>query len=190
MGSCTNLTFYNSKQVSDKVLAFPVFAYRNLVSLGEMKKNNISKSEVLDFLIYIINYIIQSENVILYYTHPYDIFNYPDEFKKFIDYIEYQVNMGNIQTLTMKEYTEFFFNFLDTRYIFNIENKKILLEVENTNSLRDLAFVIPMKLVSLEFINKNKKYLNKRNVKIIKKGDKYILIFDSDSKYQKLILKN
>ena len=190
MGSCPNLTFYNSKEVSDKVLAFPVFAYRNLVSLGEMKKNNISKSEVLDFLIYIINYIIQSENVILYYTHPYDIFNYPDEFKKFIDYIEYQVNMGNIQTLTMKEYTEFFFNLLDTKYIFNIENNRIFLEIENTNSLRDLAFVIPIKFVSLEFINKNKKYLNKRNVKIIKKGDKYILIFDSDFKYQKLILKN
>jgi len=189
MGSCPNLTFYNSKKVSDKVLAFPVFAYRNLVSLGEMKKNNISKSEALDFLIYIINYIIQSENVILYYTHPYDIFDYPDEFKKFIDYIEYQVNMGNIQTLTMKEYTEFFFNLLDTRYIFNIENNRIFLEIENTNSLKDLAFVIPIKFVSLEFIIKNKKYLNKRNVKIIKKGDKYILIFDSDSKYQKLILK-
>ena len=189
MGSCPNLTFFNSQKVSDKVLAFPVFPYKNLVSLGEMKKNNISNLEVKNFLKYIIDYIIDSENAILYYTHPYDIFNYLNEFNFFINYLEEKIKQNKIQTMTMKEYTKFYFKFNKTYYNLNIIHNRMLLEIYNPENLYQISVVIPKSYVSSNFIEINKNYLNKKNIKINEKNSYYELSFLNYYKYSKLLIR-
>lgn len=189
MGSCPNLTFFNSQKVSDKVLAFPVFPYKNLVSLGEMKKNNISNLEVKNFLKYIIDYIIDSENAILYYTHPYDIFNYLNEFNFFINYLEEKIKQNKIQTMTMKEYTKFYFKFNKTYYNLNIIHNRMLLEIYNPENLYQISVIIPKNYVSSNFIEINKNYLNKKNIKINEKNSYYELSFLNYYKYSKLLIR-
>ncbi len=189
MGSCPNLTFYNGQKVSDKILAFPVFPYRNLVSLGEMKRNNIPNQEVKNFLKYIIDYIILSENIILYYTHPYDIFYYPNEYKFFIRYLKQKIKENKIQALTMKEYTEFFFRFIKTKYEYNIDNNKIYFEIYNPYSLKDISIIIPKNYANNIFIKLNEKYLTKKNIKLNQKDSYYELIFNAPVNYANLVLK-
>ncbi len=189
MGSCPNLTFYNGKKVSDKVLAYPVFPYKSLTSLGEMKKNNIPNQEVKNFLKYIIDYIISSENVILYYTHPYDIFYYPNEFKFFINYLKQKIKENKIQTLTMKEYTEFYFRFIKTVYNYSIKENKIYIEIYNPDSLKDISIIIPKKYTNNDFIKLNRKYLNKKDIQINENDNYYELIFLNSCKYSKLWIK-
>jgi hypothetical protein len=189
MGSCPNLTFFNNQKVSNKVLAFPVFPYKSIVSLGEMKKNNIPNIEVRNFLKYIIDYIIDSENVILYYTHPYDIFYYLDEFKFFITYLKNKIKEDKIQTMTMKEYTEFYFKFTKTEYNYTILDNKVLFEIYNPQDLKGISIIIPKNYSNKNFTKFNINYLNKKNIKLNEKSTYYELVFINSSKYSKLSIK-
>lgn len=174
LGSQPNLTFFNGKKVSDKVLAFPVVPYRSIVSLGEMKKNYIPAEKVKKFLIYLVDYIIESKTVRLYYTHPYDIMCYPNEYLSFLDYIENKIKYNQIQFQTMKDYTDFFFRFLNTTFDIKSLNNRLVIELYNPESLKGICFKLSKS--ELKNITKStKNYLKTKGIFI--KEDEYYWYF-------------
>ncbi len=171
LGSQPNLTFYNNQVVSNKVLAFPVIPYKTIVSLGEMKKRNVPEEEVENFLKSIIDYVIENETVRLYYTHPYDVLEYPNAYKKFLNYLELEIERGKIQTLTMDEYAKFFFRFLKTEFDIKQQQNSIFVSLYNNDSLEGISFRISKE----EFgrLKINQKYLESKGVFFVKENDDY-----------------
>ncbi|MEN3015673.1 MAG: hypothetical protein ABDH21_06445 [bacterium] len=182
-----NLTFFDNQMVSDKVLAFPVISYKTIVSLGEMSKRKVSNSEVRRFLRYILDYVTDYDTVRLYYTHPYDILVYPREYYYFIDYLDKLVSNRVIQIQTMKEYTEFFFRFLKTRYDIIDYDNYTLITLENPISLKGITLRICEERAEIFTFNRN--YFCKKGIEYRHKGGNLYLTVTSDKKYVQFILR-
>ncbi|MCS7165942.1 MAG: hypothetical protein RMJ51_06725 [Candidatus Calescibacterium sp.] len=187
LGSQPNLTFYQNLMVSDKVLAFPVMPYKTIVSLGEMKKNRIPASEVKIFLKYLVDYVIKNDTVRLYYTHPYDILEYPQEYYYFIDYIDNLVSNFTLQTQTMKEYTEFFFRFLKTKYDLKNTSERFIIELNNPISLKGITLRIQKDELKNFYLNEN--YCNKKGVDIKYRNGYFYFIVKENVKYLLLVFR-
>ena len=190
LGSAPNLTFYNNEMVSDRVLAFPVCPYKDIVSLGEMKKRNISGNEVFDFLKNFVDYVQENQTVRLYYTHPYDVLEYPMEYKKFLDYLESKINAKLIQTQTMEEYTEFFFRFLKTEFDIEQNEDIIIIELNNPDSLRGISLKFNKQNIDLtNSLILAKNYLRRKGVFLREYRDFLYLVIQKDLKYLKIVLR-
>lgn len=181
-----NLTFFGNKMISDKVLAFPVISYKTIVSLGEMNKKKVSNSEVREFLKYILDYVIANDTVRLYYTHPYDVLVYPKEYYYFIDYLDRLISSNSIQTQTMKEYAEFFFRFLKTKYDIIEDEKNLVITLSNPISIKGITLRINTE--GGKIFRLNYEYLKKRGITYRQKNEYLYLTIVSNRKYIRFLI--
>ncbi|MCS7243761.1 MAG: hypothetical protein RMJ36_03385 [Candidatus Calescibacterium sp.] len=187
LGSQPNLTFYENVMVSNKVLAFPVMPYKTIVSLGEMGKKGIPDLEVKNFLKYLVDYVIQNDTVRLYYTHPYDVLVYPKEYYYFIDYMDNLISRSVLQTQTMKEYTEFFLRFLQTKYDLKNLSERFIIKLFNPVSLKGITLRI--KNDELKDFYINERYCSKKGVDIRYRDGYFYFIVKQDVKYLLLVFR-
>ena len=144
-GSAPNRTFLDGKMVSEKVFAFPILTFEKSASLFEMKRVGKTEDEVKKWFIETLDYVVKNRTVRLIYSHPYDIFLYPDAFKSFLDYAEQLQTTGNIEIKPMSYFAEFMNRFLKTKFTFKREGKKLIVALNNPEGLDGITVAIPRK---------------------------------------------
>ena len=97
IGSGPSTMFWKGKIISSKVIAFPVSEYGDVASLYELRDyQHISNAGVLTWQKDIVNYCVKNRVVRLWYSHPYDIWEYKylKAMKSFTNYIEKKTKTG------------------------------------------------------------------------------------------------
>ncbi len=174
-GSSPNRTFFNGKMVSSRVIAFPITPFEQNASLFEMWRAGIKEEKLENFLFKLLRYVIKEKTVRLFYSHPYDIFNYP-KIKKFINEASKMKRIGLIKVESMSYFADFFLRFLNTKYIFEIKHGLLEVKLENTQGLEGITLAISKKykLLSDHFLltiklDKNYNYITiNKDVKNLK----------------------
>ncbi|NWG75361.1 MAG: hypothetical protein HXY24_12250 [Rubrivivax sp.] len=142
-GSGPNRTFANGKRVSDRVIAFPVMNFGDVISLGEMKRHGKTPNEVYGWLTGVVDYAAKNRVVRLIYSHPNDVKYYPKTVSDFLDYLSSLQNEGKLRIETMTFYARFFLRFLMTAYDFTYEGEGLSVRVKNSEGLQDVTVAIP-----------------------------------------------
>jgi len=146
IGSVPNRTFYNGKIVSKKVIAFPVMPNGKYASLAEMGWVNLPPQRIKKWLFSIVNCSVKNRTVHLYYTHPYDLLDFPryiPPLKDFIDYIEKLKSEGKIIVEPMNYFAKFLLRFLKTKYSFVIYNDDLKINLKNEQGLKGICIALP-----------------------------------------------
>jgi hypothetical protein len=143
-GSGPNRTFYEGKMVSEKVIAFPVMPFGRMASLYEMAVLDKKKdSEVREWLFNMLSYSERNRTVRLFYSHPYNIENYPQAMKAFMDKVEKMQQAGEITVRSMNDFARFFLRFLKTAYTFRTEGNGLKVTLSNPDGLAGITVAIP-----------------------------------------------
>lgn len=145
-GSAPNRTFYEGKMVSDKCLAFPIVPFGVAGSIWEMKAvAKKSDSEVAQWFADALSYVKRNRTVRLLYSHPYDYQNYPGPIKDFLDNLVEAKTSNAITVLPMSDFARFTFRFLKTDYAFNFVDNKLVVSLNNPQSLAGITVAVPKK---------------------------------------------
>lgn len=142
-GSQPNRTFWNGKMVSKDVIAFPIMPYQGDASLYEMAETGRAEGDVRNFFKDLADYCVRHRTIRLFYSHPYNIDDYPQAVLWFIDYVEYLSNDGKLLTDSMANFSKFIKRFLKTKYSFKIKNKNLTVELKNPEGLEGITLAIP-----------------------------------------------
>jgi len=140
-GSSPNRTFIDERVISKSIIAFPISSLGKYASLGDMHKMNVSEQKVSSWLKSIIDYAVKTRSVKLVYSHPYDIGNYPNAFKEFMDYAESAQQNGLLKIQPMSYFADFTRRFLKTKFTCDTSKRKITLT--NPQGLSDTILALP-----------------------------------------------
>ncbi|MFA5393170.1 MAG: hypothetical protein WC081_06210 [Candidatus Ratteibacteria bacterium] len=146
LGSAPNRTFVNGKMVSDKVIAFPVMPYRKFASIDEMERAGITPEEVKKWWCDTLDYTVRNRTVRLIYSHPYDLYNIPKyspALDAFLNYAEKEQNNGKVRVKPMSYFAKFMLKFLKTRYVFNLQESGLAVNIQNSDGLNEITLAIP-----------------------------------------------
>jgi hypothetical protein len=144
VGSAPNRTFYDGKMITDKVIAFPVMPLEKYASLWEMRAlGHKSESEVAAWYTNILDYAAHHRVVRMVYSHPYNIAEYPEEVKDFLDKAAEMKADNEIAVQPMSEYAKFFLRFLKTNYNFNLEEHNLKISLKNPDGLHGVCTALP-----------------------------------------------
>ena len=143
-GSAPNRTFYEGEMVSDHVIAFPIMPFGRSASLWEMQVlDKRSESDVTEWFLSILEYVSVTKTIRLFYSHPYDIEDYPNAVKAFLDQIESMQAKSSLKVWTMDEYARFLRRFLKTTYNFQRDSDRLAITMNNPISLTDITIALP-----------------------------------------------
>ena len=143
-GSAPNRVFYDGKMVSDKVIAFPLMPFGKTASIWEMKAiGKKQESEVKEWFYSTLDYVASNRTVRMIYSHPYDIQNYPQTIKEFLDKVIVMQSNGEIAVHPMSYFAEFFLRFLKTTYSFSCEGKQLVIYLNNPDGLSGITVALP-----------------------------------------------
>jgi len=143
MGATPNRAFYNGKMVSEQVIAFPVQSLRKSASLYEMKQTGIPEEEVQEWLTGIVDYVIENRTTRLFYSHIYDIDNYPQALGMFLEYAAQKQAQGGLNVTSMSEIAAFLQRFLKTQYSFQETGGKLSITLKNESGLKNITVAVP-----------------------------------------------
>lgn len=145
-GSAPTRAFYDGKMVSDKVMAFPIMPFGVSGSIWEMKAvAKKSDSEVSQWFADTLDYVKRNRTVRLVYSHPYDYQNYPEPISKFLDNLVAAKTSNTLNVLPMTDFALFTFRFLKTDYAFNLVDNKLVISLNNPQSLAGITVALPKK---------------------------------------------
>ncbi len=144
-GSAPNRTFFNGEKISDQVIAFPILTFGKAASFYEMQRYGYSEDEVKKWLSKITDYVIDNRTVRLIYSHPYDIPEYPDAIKSFLNYANQKQQEGSLRIDTMTSFTCFLLKFLKTDYQFKNKEKEMIISLWNPEELKGITVALPKK---------------------------------------------
>lgn len=155
-GSAPNRTFFDGKILSNDVIAFPVMTFGKNASMFEMNTSQWNEEKVEKVYKELVDYVVVSRSIRLYYSHPYDIheYAYKTAAKNFLDYISNMQKEGKLQTRTMTDMAEFVLRVADTEKKFILEKDKLHIEIKNSNRLKDLAIAVPKEILGKKIRNK------------------------------------
>jgi hypothetical protein len=142
-GAGPNRTFAKGKRVSDRVIAFPVMNFGNIISLEEMKHHGKTPREVYDWLTGVVDYAARNRVVRLIYSHPNDVKYYPKTVSDFLDHLSSVQNEGKVRVETMTFYAKFFLRFLKTTYDFTYEGPVLSVRLKNSEGLDHITVAVP-----------------------------------------------
>jgi peptidoglycan/xylan/chitin deacetylase (PgdA/CDA1 family) len=143
-GSAPNRTFFEGEMVSEHVIAFPIMPYWRSASLWEMQAlDKREESEVTEWFSSILRYVCANKTVRLFYSHPYDIKDYPNAVRSFLNQIESMQAEKRLKVWTMDEYAGYLRRFLQTTYSFQTESNGLTITMENPVSLTDITIALP-----------------------------------------------
>ena len=143
MASSPNRAFYNGKMISSQVIAFPVQSLKKSASLFEMSQKGIPEKEVQSWLTGLVDYIIENRTTRLFYSHIYDIDNYPQAILAFLDYASQKQREGRLNVAPMSEIAGFFQKFLKTMYSFQKIDNRLSVVLKNEAGLSGITFALP-----------------------------------------------
>lgn len=144
-GSAPNRTFFNGEKISDRIIAFPILTFGKAASFYEMQRYGYSEDDVKNWLQKTIDYVIANRTVRLIYSHPYDISEYPDAIKSFLEYANQKQNEGNLQIDTMTNFANYLLRFLQTDYQFKLQGKELIVTLTNPEGLKGITTALPKK---------------------------------------------
>lgn len=140
-------TYWDGQMVSETTWAFPLSTYQNYASLYEFKLNRVRNADVLAWLKGLANYCAEDKTIRIMYSHPYDLIyqRYENMFNKFLDHCVALQNGGTLKLDSMSSYTRFLRRYVKTKFetFVNGTGKKIVVNLENPETLQDLAFELP-----------------------------------------------
>jgi hypothetical protein len=142
-GSAPNRTFFNGQKLSDKIIAFPILTFGKAASFYEMQRYGYSENDVKKWLLKTIDYVVKNRTVRLIYSHPYDIPEYPDAIKLFLDYAIQKQNEGSLHIDTMTSFATYLLKFLQTDYQFKIQEKELNISLGNPEGLAGITIALP-----------------------------------------------
>jgi hypothetical protein len=142
-GSAPNRTFFNGQKLSDKIIAFPILTFGKAASFYEMQRCGYSENDVKKWLLKTIDYVVKNRTVRLIYSHPYDIPEYPDAIKLFLDYAIQKQNEGSLHIDTMTSFATYLLKFLQTDYQFKIQEKELNISLGNPEGLAGITIALP-----------------------------------------------
>jgi len=151
LGSEPNRTFFKGVKVSEKVIAFPVMPYRDIVSVQEFDDNNISADEYKNWLMKTLDYMVDNRSMCLIYSHIYDFQRNPqfvEPFMEFLDKVEYYKEKNLLSVETMSYFAEYLLRYLKTDYKFIVKKSDNIMSVElsNPEGLQGISVAIPKNL--------------------------------------------
>ncbi|MGB3863957.1 MAG: hypothetical protein WBE11_05270 [Candidatus Aminicenantaceae bacterium] len=144
-GSAPNRTFFNGRKISDQIIAFPILTFGKAASFYEMQRYGYSEDEVKKWLSKITDYVIDNRTVRLIYSHPYDIPEYPDAIKSFLNYANQKQQEGSLRIDTMTSFAGFHLKFLKTDCQFKNKEKKMIISLWNPEELKGITVALPKK---------------------------------------------
>jgi len=143
-GSAPNRTFWKGQMVSDKVIAFPIMIFgKEAVSLYEMRIAKTPPEKVKEWLCDIIDYAIENRTVRLFYSHPYNVNEYPEQLQFFLDYAERKSSSGKLQIAPMSYFAQFLLRFLKTQCTFTLQDSGLEVRLKNQDGLNKITLAIP-----------------------------------------------
>ncbi len=142
-GSSPNRTFINGVMVSTSVIAFPILPFGKEASLHEMKVTGVPEPEVAAWLRGIVDYIVDHRTVRLFYSHPYDMYDYPRALKEFLDYAERRQSEGSVRVRSMSYFAAFLQRFIRTSSLFTRVPGGMTAIVSNPEGIFDMTLAIP-----------------------------------------------
>ena len=144
-----------------------------------MKKYGFPEKEVQQWLFDLVDYTIQHRVVRLFYSHLYDIPNYPDAISNFVRYIESKQSEGKLQIEAISTFAGFFQTFLKTELSCQLERNKLFILLKNEAGLKGLTIAVP-----------RHKYRIETEANLSNTGDDnyYYLTVDEDVKEKRIIL--
>jgi hypothetical protein len=142
-GSAPNRTFFNGQMISGRIIAFPILTFGKAASFYEMQRYRYSEEEVKGWLLRTIDYVIQNRTVRLIYSHPYDIPEYPDAIKSFLNVANRKQKEGRLRIETMTDFAGFFLKFLKTDYRFKNQEKALIISLKNPDGLKGITVALP-----------------------------------------------
>lgn len=146
-GSAPNRAFADGKMVSDKVVAFPLMPFGTSGSIWEMKTQaKKSEAEVAAWFSGNLEYVSRNRTVRMIYSHPYDIQNYPQAIKGFLDKAAAMKTGNEISVRPMSEYAQFFLRFLKTEYTFSRDRQGVVISLRNPEGLTGVTVALPKKM--------------------------------------------
>lgn len=145
-GSFMNRTFYNGKMVSEQTIAVPIMPFGDYASLEEMHHlGNLSPEQVMDWMQSLVSYSNENRTIRMFYSHPYDLQEYPGMVIDFLDWLDEAQEDGEIRVLTMTDAVSFFKRFLKTEYSFHRTAAGMHVQLKNPEGLKDITVAVPKK---------------------------------------------
>jgi hypothetical protein len=144
-GSSPNRTFFNGQKISDDVIAFPILTFGKAASFYEMQRYGYSEDAVKDWLLKTTDYLVDNRTIRLIYSHPYDIPEYPDAIKSFLDYAYKKQQKGSLRIDTMTSFAGYLLKFLRTDYQFKSQDKDMIVSLKNPEGLNGVTMALPKK---------------------------------------------
>lgn len=142
-GSSPNRTYYNGRMVSNSVIAFPINQLGIAASLYEMKKQGRSDHDVRKWLTDLVDFASNNRVIRLFYSHPYNINEYPSAVSQFLDHCEKLQKEGKITVDTMGRYARFVRRFLHTTSTFRVDGGGMTVSLSNPGGLKEITVAIP-----------------------------------------------
>ncbi len=142
-GSSPNRTFFNGQKISDSIIAFPILTFGKAASFYEMQRYGYSEDDVKKWLQKTVDYVVANRTVRLVYSHPYDIPEYTEAIKSFLDYANQKRNEGSLHIDTMTSFASFLLTFLQTDYQFKIREKQLIISLANPEGLEGITIALP-----------------------------------------------
>ena len=142
-GSAHNRTFLNGRMVSGKVIAFPIVPLGKAASFKEMVDAGVSEAGVEKWLLDLVDYVERNRTVRLIYSHPYDIPDYPQALKAFLDRAEAESLAGRITIQPMSHFAADLDRFLKTEFQFQRKENGLTITLTNPLGLKGTTIAVP-----------------------------------------------
>jgi len=142
-GSAPNRTFASGKEISDRVIAFPIMPYYKNASLYEMSVANVSQANVRKWLLGVADYVEKNRAVRLIYSHFRDVQPYQDAFQVFLDRLESDQKKKTLLIKPMSYFAKFMLRRLKTDYSFRRCDRTLRVELENPEGLEGITVAVP-----------------------------------------------
>jgi hypothetical protein len=149
-GSAPNRTFYDGRQVSPDVIAFPVLPLQHSASLGEIIRDPGTTADGLArWLDAAARFCADERTIRLLYAHPYDLYTGPGERAFREVWLAWQQDLrdlqrtGRIQVRTMGMVAEFLDRCWRTEAVYRRTGAGLHILLHNPDSLQDLTIAVP-----------------------------------------------
>jgi len=154
-GSAPNRTFVDRESATPNAISFPIVPFFKYASLVEMFfLNDVAPGEVREWMMDLVDYLVEHRTIRMLYTHPYDIYLKMDETEQetihaLMDELEQRQLKGEIDVKSMTYFAEFLLRFLKTEYAFTKEGEQLKITLRNPESLQGISFALPKGRYSL-----------------------------------------
>lgn len=154
-GGAPNRTFVDKESATQNAISFPIVPFYKYASLVEMFfLNDVDPDEVQQWMLDLVDYIVEHRTIRMLYTHPYDVYLKMDEAEQatihaLMDDLEQRQLKGEIEVKSMTYFAEFLLRFLKTEYTFTQEGDQLKITLRNAESLQGISFALPKNRYSL-----------------------------------------